>query len=81
MKITKKQLQQIIKEEVAKEINDLDVKVLFDTLIDYANNMNASPEIMEELEGMALRYGAVEPGGDFDKEAFVASGEMDTYDI
>ena len=81
MKITKKQLQQIIKEEVAKEINELDVKVLFKTLIDYANNMNASPEIMDELEGMALRYGAVEPSGDFDNEAFVASGEMDTYDI
>ena len=84
MRITKSQLQQVIKEELAKELNEEyspEMEALFSELMRVAEKMGGTPEIMDDLLAMKNRHGGAKPAGDFDKEAFIASGEMDTYDI
>ena len=84
MKITRETLQQIIKEEVAKEINEEykpEVHEFVKRMQQLARDENMDEDFIKDLGGMAYRHGGGEASGDFDKEAFVASGEMDSYDI
>ena len=84
MKITRETLQQIIKEEVAKEMNEEykpEVEAALNQIMAIAQDAKLSPEIMKDLMAIKVRHGGMKPGGDFDKEAFRASGEMDSYDI
>jgi hypothetical protein len=84
MKITRETLQQIIKEEVAKEMNEEyspQVEVALKKMMEIAQEMGLSQAVMDDLMAMKYRHGGAKPGGDFDKEAFRASGEMDSYDI
>tara|TARA_R110000822_G_scaffold306428_1_gene432724 strand:- start:200 stop:439 length:240 start_codon:yes stop_codon:yes gene_type:complete len=73
MKITKQQLQQVIREELTKTLNEeysLDMEVLFDTIMDYASKMNPPKELMDDLLAMQNRYGGTKPSetgaGDID---------------
>ena len=66
MKITKEQLKQIIKEEVAKEINEEyspQMEVLFQELMRVAQEMGGTPEIMDDLLAMQNRHGGTKPSG------------------
>ena len=73
MKITKQQLQQVIKEEITNVLNEeysQDMEVLFDTIMDYASKMRAPKELMDDLLAMRNRYGGTKPSdkpvGDID---------------
>jgi methionine synthase II (cobalamin-independent) len=77
MKITKQQLQQVIKEEITNVLNEeysQDMEVLFDTIMDYASKMRAPKELMDDLLAMRLRYGGMkpsdEPVGDIDMSGY-----------
>ena len=66
MKITRETLQQIIKEEVAKEINEeysTQMEVLFQGLMKMARDMGATKEIMDDLLAMQNRHGGTKPSG------------------
>ena len=73
MKITKQQLQQVIKEEITNVLNEeysQDMEVLFDTIMNYASKMRAPKELMDDLLAMRNRYGGTKPSdkpvGDID---------------
>lgn len=73
MKITKSQLQQVIKEEVAKEINEAapyrrDVDVGLSEMIKIAESMGLSryKGLMDDLMAIKLRYGGMKPSADTD---------------
>ena len=73
MKITKQQLQKVIKEEIANALNEeysLNMEVFFDTIMDYASKMNPPKELMDDLLAMRNRYGGTKPSetgaGDID---------------
>ena len=77
MKITKQQLQQVIREELTKTLNEeysLDMEVFFDTIMDYAKNRKVSKEIMDDLLAMRVRHGGMkpsdEPVGDIDMSGY-----------
>tara|TARA_R100000657_G_C4544700_1_gene19758 strand:+ start:264 stop:503 length:240 start_codon:yes stop_codon:yes gene_type:complete len=79
MKITKTQLQQVIKEEITNVLNEeysLDMEVFFDTIMDYASKMNPPKELMDDLLAMRLRYGGMKPSGEP-----VGDIDMSGYDI
>jgi len=79
MKITKQQLQQVIKEEITNVLNEeysQDMEVLFDTIMDYASKMRAPKELMDDLLAMRLRYGGAKPSGEP-----VGDIDMSGYDI
>ena len=83
MKITKQQLQQIIKEEVAKEINEAapyrrDVDVGLSEMIKIAESMGLSryKGLMDDLMAIKLRYGGMKPSG-----KPVGDIDMKDYDI
>ena len=79
MKITKSQLQQVIREELTKTLNEeysLDMEVFFDTIMDYAKRMNPPKELMDDLLAMRLRYGGMKPSGEP-----VGDVDMSGYDI
>ena len=64
MKITKEQLKEIIKEEVAKELNEeysTQMEVLFQELMRVAQEMGGTPEIMDDLLAMQNRHGGTKP--------------------
>ena len=66
MKITRETLQQIIKEEVAKEINEEyspQMEMLFQELMRVAQEMGGTREIMDDLLAMQNRYGGTKPSG------------------
>ena len=67
MKITKEQLKEIIKEEVAKELNEeysTQMEVLFQELMRVAQEMGGTPEIMDDLLAMQNRHGGTKPSGE-----------------
>ena len=73
MKITKSQLEQVIREEVAKEINEAapyrrDVDVGLTEMIKIAESMGLSryEGLMDDLMAIKLRYGGMKPGADPD---------------
>ena len=79
MKITKQQLQQVIKEEITNVLNEeysQDMEVLFDTIMDYASKMRAPKELMDDLLAMRNRYGGAKPSG-----KPVGDIDMSGYDI
>ena len=79
MKITKTQLQQVIKEEITNVLNEeysLDMEVFFDTIMDYASKMKPPKELMDDLLAMRLRYGGMKPSGEP-----VGDIDMSGYDI
>ena len=76
-KITRETLQQIIKEEVAKEINEeysTQMEVLFQGLMKMARDMGATKEIMDDLLAMQNRHGGTKPSG---KRVDVDMSKMD----
>jgi len=67
-KITRETLQQIIKEEVAKEVNEAyrrDVDVGLTEMINIAESMGLSryEGLMDDLMAIKLRYGGMKPSG------------------
>ena len=77
MKITKEQLKQIIKEEVAKEINEEyspQMEMLFQELMRVAQEMGGTREIMDDLLAMQNRHGGTKPSG---KRVDVDMSKMD----
>ncbi len=73
MKITKEQLKEIIKEEVAREMNEeysTQMEVLFQELMRVAQEMGGTREIMDDLLAMQNRHGGTKPSetgaGDID---------------
>jgi hypothetical protein len=78
MKITKQQLKEIIKEEVAKKLNEeysLDMEVFFETIMGLADDMIKrtgmdGKALMDDLLAMQNRYGGTKPSetgaGDID---------------
>ena len=79
MKITKQQLQQVIKEEITNVLNEeysLEMEVFFDTIMDYAKRMNPPKELMDDLLAMRNRYGGAKPSG-----KPVGDIDMSGYDI
>jgi len=67
MKITKSKLRKVIREELTKALNEeysQDMEVLFDTIMDYASNMRAPKELMDDLLAMRNRYGGSKPSGE-----------------
>jgi len=79
MKITKQQLQQVIKEEITNVLNEeysQDMEVLFDTIMNYASKMRAPKELMDDLLAMRNRYGGAKPSGEP-----VGDIDMSGYDI
>ena len=79
MKITRETLQQIIKEEVAKEMNEEyspQMEVLFQSLMKMARDMGATKEIMDDLLAMQNRHGGTKPSG-----KPVGKLDMSDYDI
>jgi len=66
MKITKQQLQQVIKEELTKALNEeysTQMEVLFKELMRVAQEMGATKEIMDDLLAMQNRHGGTKPSG------------------
>ena len=79
MKITKKQLQQIIKEEVAKEMNEEyspQVEAAMDEMMRIAQEMGLSQEVMDDLLAIKVRHGGSKPSG-----KPVGDIDMSSYDI
>jgi len=71
MKITKSQLQQVIREELTKTLNEeysLEMEVFFKTVMDYAEDVIKRTGIdgtglMDDLLAMQNRYGGSKPSG------------------
>ena len=79
MKITKSQLQQVIREEVAKEINEAvpyrrHIDVALTEMMKIAQSMGLSQEIMDDLMAIKTRHGGMKPGtepvGDIDMKDY-----------
>ena len=79
MKITRETLQQIIKEEVAKEMNEEyspQVEVALKKMMDIAQEMGLSQEVMDDLLAIKVRHGGMKPSGEP-----VGDIDMSGYDI
>ena len=82
MKITRETLQQIIKEEVAKEIEEAlseyspQMETIFDALDKVVRDLGGSQALADDLLGLRARYGGVKPGG-----KPVGGVDMSSYDI
>ena len=66
MKITRETLQQIIKEEVAKEMNEEyspQVEAAMDEMMRIAQEMGLSQEVMDDLLAIKVRHGGSKPSG------------------
>ena len=79
MKITRETLQQIIKEEVAKEMNEEyspQVEAALDKMMDIAQEMGLSQGVMDDLMAIKVRHGGSKPSGEP-----VGDIDMSGYDI
>ena len=79
MKITRETLQQIIKEEVAKEMNEEyspQVEVALDEMMAIAKKMGLSQAVMDDLLAIKVRHGGMKPSGEP-----VGDIDMSGYDI
>jgi len=79
MKITRETLQQIIKEEVAKEMNEEykpQVEVALDEMMAIAKKMGLSQAVMDDLMAIKVRHGGMKPSGEP-----VGDIDMSGYDI
>jgi len=79
MKITRETLQQIIKEEVAKEMNEEyspQVEAALDKMMEIAQEMGLSQEVMDDLLAIKVRHGGSKPSGEP-----VGDIDMSGYDI
>ena len=79
MKITRETLQQIIKEEVAKEMNEEyspQVEVALNKMMEIAQEMGLSQEVMDDLLAIKVRHGGSKPSG-----KPVGDIDMSSYDI
>ena len=79
MKITRETLQQIIKEEVAKEMNEEyspQVEAAMDEMMRIAQEMGLSQEVMDDLLAIKVRHGGSKPSG-----KPVGKLDMSDYDI
>ena len=79
MKITRETLQQIIKEEVAKEMNEEyspQVEAAMDEMMRIAQEMGLSQEVMDDLLAIKVRHGGSKPSG-----KPVGKIDMSDYDI
>ena len=79
MKITRETLQQIIKEEVAKEMNEEyspQVEAAMDEMMRIAQEMGLSQEVMDDLLAIKVRHGGSKPSGEP-----VGDIDMSGYDI
>ena len=72
MKITKQQLQQVIREELTKTLNEeynMEMEVFFDTVMKYAQDVIKrtgmdGKALMDDLLAMQNRYGGSKPSGE-----------------
>tara|TARA_R100000005_G_C4891253_1_gene137994 strand:- start:58 stop:297 length:240 start_codon:yes stop_codon:yes gene_type:complete len=79
MKITRETLQQIIKEEVAKEMNEEykpQVEAALDEMMAIAKKMGLSQAVMDDLMAIKVRHGGMKPSGEP-----VGDIDMSGYDI
>jgi hypothetical protein len=79
MKITRETLQQIIKEEVAKEMNEEykpQVEVALDEMMAIAKKMGLDQAVMDDLLAIKVRHGGMKPSGEP-----VGDIDMSGYDI
>ena len=79
MKITRETLQQIIKEEVAKEINEEyrpEVEAALNQMMAIAQDAQLDQEIMDDLLAIKVRHGGSKPSG-----KPVGKLDMSDYDI
>ena len=79
MKITRETLQQIIKEEVAKEMNEEyspQVEAAMNEMMRIAKEMGLSQEVMDDLLAIKVRHGGSKPSG-----KPVGKLDMSDYDI
>tara|TARA_A100001391_G_scaffold205210_1_gene204141 strand:- start:447 stop:686 length:240 start_codon:yes stop_codon:yes gene_type:complete len=79
MKITRETLQQIIKEEVAKEMNEEyspQVEVALKKMMEIAQEMGLSQGVMDDLMAIKVRHGGMKPSGEP-----VGDIDMSGYDI
>ena len=79
MKITRETLQQIIKEEVAKEMNEEyspQVEAAMGEMMRIAQEMGLSQEVMDDLLAIKVRHGGSKPSG-----KPVGDIDMSSYDI
>ena len=79
MKITRETLQQIIKEEVAKEMNEEykpQVEAALDEMMAIAKKMGLAQAVMDDLMAIKVRHGGMKPSGEP-----VGDIDMSGYDI
>lgn len=79
MKITRETLQQIIKEEVAKEMNEEyrpEVEAALNQMMAIAQDAQLDQEIMDDLLAIKVRHGGSKPSGEP-----VGDIDMSGYDI
>ena len=79
MKITRETLQQIIKEEVAKEMNEEyrpEVEAALNQMMAIAQDAQLDQEIMDDLLAIKVRHGGSKPSG-----KPVGKLDMSDYDI
>jgi hypothetical protein len=84
MKITKQQLQKVIKEEIANALNEehsLEMELFFKTVMDYAQDVIKrtgmdGKALMDDLLAMQNRYGGTKPS-----ETGVGDIDMSKMDI
>ena len=79
MKITRETLQQIIKEEVAKEMNEEykpQVEAALNQMMAIAQDAQLDQEIMDDLLAIKVRHGGSKPSG-----KPVGKLDMSDYDI
>ena len=79
MKITRETLQQIIKEEVAKEMNEEyspQVEAAMNEMMRIAQEMGLSQAVMDDLLAIKVRHGGMKPSGEP-----VGDIDMSGYDI
>ena len=84
MKITKQQLQQVIKEEITNVLNEeynMEMEIFFDTVMGYAQDVIKrtgmdGKALMDDLLAMRNRYGGAKPSG-----KPVGDIDMSGYDI
>ena len=84
MKITKQQLQQVIREELTKTLNEeynMEMEVFFDTVMKYAQDVIKRTGVdgkglMDDLLAMKVRHGGMNPSGEP-----VGDVDMSGYDI
>ena len=83
MKITRETLQQIIKEEVAKEIEEAlseyspQMETLFDALDKVVRDLGGTQALADDLLGLRARHGGMKPHGGEP----VGDIDMSNYDI